>query len=131
MTPLGAAAETGSLYVLKALTDYNKKYLTHRTTENKRPIKLRLDENHTKRNIGYFVFNADVDQLDSEGPTPEGMEALEWDLEVTEDKGSDKFKSPGSPEDAIYKWYAKILNQTAIILKSPENDIARYEQYVR
>lgn len=125
MTALGAAAETGSLYVLKALTDYSKKYHTYRTTDNKRPIKLRLEENQTRKNIGYFVFSADVDDLDNEGPTPEGMEGLEWDLEVNNDRENDNNDESCNEDSAIYKWYAKVLSQTAIILKSPENDITR------
>lgn len=88
---------------------------------------MHLDlQNQQCKNIGYFVVCKDLDDL-GEGPTPDGMEGLEWDMEITDDNNVDELPTP--PEISIYKWYAKILNQTSVVLKSPENDIGRLDRH--
>lgn len=96
--------------------------------ENTKPIVLQLDMSQERcKNIGYFVVCKDLDDNDlGEGPTPDGMEALEWDMEIADENIDEEIPTP--PEIGIYKWYAKILNQTSFVLKSPENDIGRLDR---
>lgn len=88
MTLLGAAAQTGNLSILKILIDYHCSSLSEYRNENKnKPQYLQLDSDNQKRykNIGYFVVCRDLDETEfGDGPTPDGMEGLEWDMEVNE-----------------------------------------------
>lgn len=89
MTLIGAAAQTGNLSVLKALIEYHSSLLSlDFCNENYcKPQFLQLDVESSKRykNIGYFVVCRDVEENEfGDGPTPDGMEALEWDMEINE-----------------------------------------------
>lgn len=89
LTLLGAAAQTGNLAVLKALIESHSTLLNlDFCNENIcKPHYLQLDTvGHKKyKNIGYFVVCSDVEENEfGDGPTPDGMEALEWDMEVNE-----------------------------------------------
>ncbi|KAF5298435.1 hypothetical protein FQR65_LT01214 [Abscondita terminalis] len=132
-TPLGVAAQHGNFTVLKTLAEsqYSAvKFKSNNDNNYTTQHNLNLDFNLSKsknRNIGYFVVCKDMDETDfGEGPTPEGMEALEWDMEVNENLEDNLCSTP--PEARIYKWYADILNRTAVVLESPENDIARFDR---
>lgn len=155
MTLIGAAAQTGNLSVLKALIEYHSSLLSlDFCNENFcKPQFLQLDVDTTKhyKNIGYFVVCRDVEENEfGDGPTPDGMEALEWDMEINETtqfpQGRlliwtiDKFTlqiilfivDDNSADDQdlnMYKWYANILNRTSIMLESPERDIARLDRH--
>lgn len=119
MTHLGAAASTGDLTILRTLLEYTSFYLDR---QNKNSLHLDISSNK-RRNIGYFVVCRDVEENEfGEGPTPDGMEALEWDTEMTE---ANVTEDP--PEDNLYEWYARILKETAFMLQSPENDISRFD----
>lgn len=132
MTHLGAAAQSGNLFILQMLLQHTQNTVTESDIQNENSTSsgmLHLDVALGKRqNMGYFVVCKDMEENDlGEGSTPDGMEALEWDMEITEDNVKDEEQY--SPEINLYKWYAKILNQTSIILKSPDNDIARLDAH--
>lgn len=134
MTHLGAAAQTGNLFILQMLLEHSPNAVSDSDVENcnnTRSGLLHLDVALGKRqNMGYFVVCKDMEENDlGEGPTPDGMEALEWDMEITEENV--KEEEQYCPEINLYKWYAKILNQTSIILQSPDNDIARLDGHGR
>lgn len=86
------------------------------------------------KNVGYFVVKKDLDNVDSgetieigDGPTPEGMEGLEWDVEIkdTDDTSTDSYS-------CLYRWYADILNRTSDLLKTPLHcDINQIDRYGR
>lgn len=132
MTHLGAAAQTGNLVILQMILEHSRNAVLNSDFQNDNntstPV-LSLDFSKTKRhNIGYFVVCKDLEENEfGEGPTPDGMEALEWDMEITDE--DIKEDEPDPPEVNLYKWYAKILNQTSIILKSPDNDIGRLDNH--
>ncbi|XP_065164200.1 putative ankyrin repeat protein RF_0381 [Atheta coriaria] len=137
-TPLGAAAQTGNLQMLKILAESTKNInnlqldVDNDNQEDlSRPLYLKLDTQpepvRGRKNIGYFVVCKDMDDNDlGDGPTPDGMDALEWDMEITDEGNNDLAPSP---EINIYKWYAKILNQTSILLKSPDYDVTRLDTH--
>lgn len=132
MTHLGAAAQTGNLFILQMLLEKSQNKLSEFDIKNDNTTQsgmLHLDAALGKRqNMGYYVVCKDMDENDlGEGPTPEGMEALEWDVEITESNIKDEEQF--CPEVNMYKWYAKILNQTSIILNSPDNDISRLDAH--
>ncbi|XP_018329389.1 ankyrin-1 [Agrilus planipennis] len=128
MTPIGAAAQNGNLMILKFLTESQRSALNKSIRNENAALHLDLDNSRKMKNIGYYVVCDDLDNLDFDnGPTPEGMDALEWDMEVTEENTEELASTP--PEARIYKWYADILNRTAVVLQSPENDIARLDRY--
>ncbi|XP_057667659.1 putative ankyrin repeat protein RF_0381 [Diorhabda carinulata] len=133
MTPLGVAAQTGNLPLLKALLEHHtpSNNLDIRNENFSKPHYLHLDSNDQKRykNIGYFVVCKDVEENEfGDGPTPDGMEALEWDMEVNE---TDFSPDDNGIEDSLnmYKWYANILTRTSILLDSPERDISRLDRH--
>lgn len=133
MTLLGVAAQTGSLPVVKTLIENSNCSKIDFTITNDigtKPNLLTLDLSKTEKrftNIGYFVVRRDLEEDLGEGPTPEGMDALEWDMEVSEQAISE----PQTSEVNIYQWYANILNRSSLVLKSPENDIARLDSHGR
>lgn len=63
--------------------------------------------------------------------TPDGMDELEWDVEV-EDKGE---SGEGEEEDAwasLYRWYADILDRTSSLLQLPHRcDVNHQDVYGR
>lgn len=64
--------------------------------------------------------------------TPDGMDRLEWDVEV-EDKGK---SSEGGEEDdswaSLYRWYADILDRTSSLLQLPQHcDVNHQDVYGR
>lgn len=134
---MGVAAQHGNLSILKTLAENQKKSIIYKSSsdnnsyrESRNTLNLDFTRNTSNRNIGYFVVCKDMDENEfGEGPTPEGMEALEWDMEVTDDNSEEDCLSSTPPEARIYKWYADVLNRTAIMLESPENDIARFDRY--
>ncbi|KAH1024545.1 hypothetical protein HUJ05_004010 [Dendroctonus ponderosae] len=78
----------------------------------------------------YFVVTREEENEFGDGPTPEGMEELEWDLEVND--GTNFNADPEPVEDStvdLYRWYASILNRTAVLLESPERDFSRLDQH--
>ncbi|KAF5306417.1 hypothetical protein FQA39_LY08926 [Lamprigera yunnana] len=130
-TPLGIAAQHGNFTILKTLAESQNSAVKFKSSDNysaQNSLSLDFTLNKSKnRNIGYFVVCKDMDDGDlGEGPTPEGMEALEWDMEVNENLDDNSCSTP--PEGRIYKWYADILNRSAVVLESPENDIARFDR---
>ncbi|ENN77286.1 hypothetical protein YQE_06112, partial [Dendroctonus ponderosae] len=134
MTLIGAAAQTGNLPLLKLLIDFhNSKSIPLNSIENRnKPQYLHLDISSPKRctNIGYFVVTREEENEFGDGPTPEGMEELEWDLEVND--GTNFNADPEPVEDStvdLYRWYASILNRTAVLLESPERDFSRLDQH--
>lgn len=134
MTLIGAVAQRGNLPLLKLLIDFhNNKSATLSSIENRnKPQYLQLDGNTPKRykNIGYFVVTREEENEFGDGPTPEGMEGLEWDMEVND---ANNFNNEPEPmEDStvdLYRWYANILNRTAVLLESPERDFSRLDQH--
>lgn len=88
MTNLGVAAQTGNLTILKTLLEHHLAVNLDFRNENVcKPQYLHLDTSEQRRykNIGYFVVCKDIEENEfGDGPTPDGMEALEWDMEVTE-----------------------------------------------
>ncbi|XP_049822679.1 putative ankyrin repeat protein RF_0381 isoform X2 [Aethina tumida] len=131
MTLIGAAAQTGNLTVLKSLIDYHNCVSVELDIRNENkctnPLYLQLDSEPQKRsNVGYFVVCRDIEEAEfGDGPTPDGMEALEWDMEVN----SAEEESAEDGEVNLYRWYANILNRTSIILESPEYDIGRLDRH--
>ncbi|XP_050309720.1 serine/threonine-protein phosphatase 6 regulatory ankyrin repeat subunit A-like [Anthonomus grandis grandis] len=134
MTLIGAAAQTGNLPLLKLLVDFHQsKSAPLNSIENRnKPQFLQLEIGSPKRckNIGYFVVTREEENEFGDGPTPEGMEGLEWDLEVND---ANNFNTEPEPvEDStidLYRWYANILNRTAVVLESPEQDFSRLDQH--
>jgi hypothetical protein len=69
----------------------------------------------------------------SDDQTPDGMDGLEWDVEV-EDKGK---SSEGEEEEddswaSLYRWYADILDRTSSLLQLPHRcDINHQDVYGR
>ncbi|KAK9744715.1 Ankyrin repeats (3 copies) [Popillia japonica] len=127
VTPLIAAVQSGNILILKILAESTKLPADNADVNNahssNRSMFLTLDvtKEAKYKNIGYFVVCKDLDEPEfGDGPTPDGMEALEWDMEVNDDPGDE---IPSQPESNLYKWYAKILTDTSILLKSPEYDI--------
>nr|CAI5839585.1 unnamed protein product [Callosobruchus analis] len=110
MTPLGAAAQTGNLSVLKALIEYHSSTLSLDCQNENfcKPQYLHLNTEGEKRykNIGYFVVCRDVEEN-------------EFEEEPNED----------SPDTNLYKWYANILTRTSVVLESPEKDISRLDRH--
>lgn len=135
MTPLGIAAFRGNLKAVKSLlsSEYScsiQQEVNENFALSQRPSTLDFNTEKAKsENNGYFVIYRDVEENElEEGPTPEGMEALEWDMEVNDSDG--KCNVPTPPDAQIYKYYADVLNRTAIsTLPSPENDIARLDYH--
>ncbi|KAK5647099.1 hypothetical protein RI129_005563 [Pyrocoelia pectoralis] len=133
-TPLGVAAQHGNFSILRLLAENQRSSIKYKSSNDlckqHKTLKLDFTLNKTqKRNIGYFVVCKDIDEGEfGDGPTPEGMEALEWDMEVTDDGLGDDTLCSTPPEARIYKWYADVLNRTAVVLESPENDIARFDK---
>lgn len=104
------------------------------TVHQNKKLCLSLDNDYKpteNKNIGYYVVRKDLDSNDDEigdGPTPEGMEALEWDVEIkdTDEPSCDESYS------SLYKWYADILNRTSDLLKNPlPSDINQIDRYGR
>ncbi|XP_060518374.1 putative ankyrin repeat protein RF_0381 isoform X2 [Cylas formicarius] len=129
MTLVGAAAQTGNLALLKLLLEYHN----HRTSMDPRPkpqyLQLECNNQNMYKNIGYFVVCRDLEENDfGDGPTPEGMEGLEWDMEVNDSS----FPQEDDPVDDtinMYKWYASILNRTSVLLESPDKDFGRLDRH--
>ncbi|KAJ8960761.1 hypothetical protein NQ318_020054 [Aromia moschata] len=125
MTLLGAAAQTGNLTILKLLVDYHgcsNVSLDYKNENKNKPEYLQLETDVQKRykNIGYFVVCRDIEENEfGDGPTPDGMEGLEWDMEDGIEDG----------EINMYKWYASILNRTSVMLESPERDVGRLDRH--
>ncbi|KAF7269227.1 uncharacterized protein LOC143202749 isoform X2 [Rhynchophorus ferrugineus] len=134
MTHLGAVAQTGNLPLLKLLLDFHN-YTSappNSKEKKKKPQYLQLDGNSPKRckNIGYFVVVCDEENEFGDGPTPEGMEGLEWDMEVNDTNDFNMEEQPVDDENTnIYQWYAHILNRTSIMLESPERDLGRLDRH--
>jgi hypothetical protein len=68
----------------------------------------------------------------NDGRTPDGMDRLEWDVEV-EDKGK---SSEGEEEEdswaSLYRWYADILDRTSSLLQLPQRcDVNHQDVYGR
>lgn len=130
---MGLAAQNGNLQILRILADCTRK-LVDVDFENDNIKCMELDypkKQRLKKNVGYFVVCKELEEL-GDGPTPDGMEALEWDMEISGNDGRvDEEDVETQAEISIYKWYAKILNQTSFVLKSPENDIGRLDRHGR
>lgn len=69
--------------------------------------------------------------FDEEALTPDGMDNLEWDMEMEGNK--DVTLEDDDPWSALYLWYAGILSQTSALLeeKPPPNDLDREDQFGR
>lgn len=133
-TPLGVAAQHGNFIIVSTLAENQKKLVNYKSDKDNnysKTLSLDFSTNTSKnKNIGYFVVCRDMEENEfGEGPTPDGMEALEWDMEVTNDNTEEDCITSTPPEARIYKWYADVLNRTAVVLESPENDIARFDRY--
>ena len=130
LTPLGAAVRSGNLTFVKLLAESTRNIskLSVQGDEHHDPLLRGLDvsKDLNYKNVGYFVVCKDVDEL-GDGPTPEGMDALEWDMEISSDDVNNDDSVPSPPESSLYRWYAKILTQTSLILKSPDYDMARLD----
>lgn len=126
MTVLGVAAYQGNLKAVKSLLgeDVNENFCSVQ-----RPSSLDFATKKAKaENNGYFIICRDIEENELEGPTPEGMEELEWDNEVM--MGNDKDRDvPTPPEAKIYKYYADVLNRTAVTLQSPNDDLTRLDYH--
>ncbi|KAL3282756.1 hypothetical protein HHI36_005923 [Cryptolaemus montrouzieri] len=121
-----AAAKTGDLKILKMISDVCDVQSLTLDLKNKNCPKPQTLNIGTRKNIGYFVLNRDCDENEfGEGPTPEGMEDLQWDTEMNEQDF--KERSPSPEEESIYNWYAKILTKTPLYLESPEYGISRLD----
>lgn len=70
--------------------------------------------------------------FDDDAITPDGMDNLEWDMEVEGNKDV-MLEDDNDPWSALYLWYAGILSQTSSLLeeKPPPNDIDREDQFGR
>ena len=70
--------------------------------------------------------------FDEDAITPDGMDNLEWDMEVEGNKDV-MDDDDDDPWSALYLWYAGILSQTSALLeeKPPPNDIDREDQFGR
>ncbi|KAJ8968406.1 hypothetical protein NQ317_002351 [Molorchus minor] len=135
MTLLGVAAQTGNLSVLKLLIEYygcSSLSLDYKNENKSKPQYLQLETDVQKRykNIGYFVVCRDIEENEfGDGPTPDGMEGLEWDMEVNETSFTTDEPVLEEGEINMYKWYANILNRTSLLLDSPERDISRLDRH--
>lgn len=147
MTLLGAAAQTGNLSIVEALIEDSNSSTLDQISSTKNPNLLQLELSSSAsspattttpqkrcKNIGYFVVCKDIvvseENEFGEGPTPDGMEALEWDMEVSDNHtNNDGGSTETTAEINIYQWYASILNRSSIVLKSPDNDIARLDSH--
>lgn len=129
LTPLGAAVHLGNILICEILLDSYCNQKDSCVIHKKK--KVCLNQNNENKNIGYYVVRNDLAKNDDEVynvSTPEGMEALEWDVEFKE---SDEV-SPDESYSSIYKWYADILNRTSDLLKNPfPNDINQMDRYGR
>lgn len=138
MTPLGAACHMGNMAICELLIDSYKRQLEKDDTYHKnKKLCLSLNNDYNdftckqKKNVGYFVVNKDLDNNQQtveigDGPTPEGMEGLEWDLEFRETEEV----TPEESNSSIYQWYADILNRTSDLLKNPlPCDINQFDRY--
>lgn len=134
ITPLVAAVQSGDIVILKILAESTRTAtdnpgIVDNVADSSRSMYLTLDvtKEAKYKNIGYFVVCKDLDEPEfGDGPTPDGMEALEWDMEVNEDSNDD---ISSQPESNLYKWYAKILTETSIMLKSPEYDMGGLDRH--
>ncbi|GLH12594.1 Ankyrin repeat and KH domain-containing protein mask [Gryllus bimaculatus] len=97
-----------------------------------------------KNNLGYFIMvhGEDGDEnlnlrrpvLDSINVlddlcTPDGMEKLEWDVEV---EGSENAEADDDSFTSLYRWYADILDRTGSLLQnSHEFDVNHQDVYGR
>ncbi|CAH1183646.1 unnamed protein product [Phaedon cochleariae] len=134
MTLLGAAAQTGNLSLFKVLLDYHNSSMKLDIKNDNfcKPQFLQLDAVGHKRfkNIGYFVVCRDAEENEfGDGPTPDGMEALEWDMEVNESSFPAEETCLDDGDLNLYKWYANILNRTSLVLESPERDLGRLDRH--
>nr|XP_023016292.1 uncharacterized protein LOC111505674 [Leptinotarsa decemlineata] len=134
MTLLGAAAQTGNISILKALIEHHgpSSNLDFQNENISKPQYLQLENAAPKsfKNIGYFVVCRDIEENEfGDGPTPDGMEALEWDMEVSETHFSPDDNSLEGDVNNMYKWYANILNRTSIMLESPDRDVTRLDRH--
>lgn len=135
LTPLGAAVHLGNIHVCEILIENYQRQKEESTTHKNKKLCLSLDNTYNSKNenknIGYYVVRKDLDTNDDEigdGPTPEGMEALEWDVEIKE---TDEVSNDES-YSSLYKWYADILNRTSDLLKNPlPSDINQMDRYGR
>lgn len=137
LTPLGAAAHLGNITICETLIENYKRTIKDDDFSNHRNKKLCIDFSNERqrtndhKNVGYFVVKKDLDATDDEigdGPTPEGMDALEWDTEIKE---TDECPTTDS-YSCLYKWYADILNRTSDLLKTPLHcDINQIDRYGR
>lgn len=127
-TPLGIAATLGDVRIIQLLLGTGNESDKSSTSGNKNGQEEPIDDNQT--NLGYFIMvHDDVTSVDAitqcevmdmnlnEAETPEGMEGLEWDVEMTEGENEDE-------EDVWsnqYRWYANILSKTHCIVVDVPN----------
>ncbi|KAK9511124.1 hypothetical protein O3M35_005745 [Rhynocoris fuscipes] len=135
-TPLSIAATQGNVSMLELLinsgqfTKLNKKQNHNPMNESGAKHKIRRKREKSSNN-GYYVIIHDESDSKQHSPesesdvnkntslavddvtTPEGMDNLEWDMEV---EGSEEENSQLSETEEIwsnqYRWYAKILANT-------------------
>lgn len=134
LTPLGAAAHIGNIVICEMLIEnYQRQKTDDCINHRNKKLCLSLNNETPKKNVGYFVVTKDLDTNDEpveigDGPTPEGMEALEWDVEIKETDEATVDESYSS----LYQWYADILNRTSDLLKNPlPCDINQIDRYGR
>lgn len=93
LTSLGAAAHLGNQLICEILIEsYKNQNKDDCTGHRNKKLCLSLDNEkqykNEKKNVGYYVVRKDLELSNDEpveigdGPTPEGMEGLEWDVEI-------------------------------------------------
>ncbi|XP_039280721.1 serine/threonine-protein phosphatase 6 regulatory ankyrin repeat subunit B isoform X2 [Nilaparvata lugens] len=94
--------------------------IVERTGHSDAVDNVRTNNASDRNNCGYFVLyhktgDCEQDENDNcnlEGRTPEGMEQLEWDVEVKECDQSQAVTKEDDMWSCQYRWYADILDRT-------------------
>lgn len=144
-TALGVTAELGNVQILQLLlqsletetalastsTRSNLGYFVVVHSESEEALSERTDELYT--GVDFDDFNDALIQripglvdrgsfLDNPVGTPDGMDNLEWDVEINEDD-EEFLERDKDPWAALYHWYANILSQTsALLMHQPPPD---------
>ncbi|KAL1490616.1 hypothetical protein ABEB36_013278 [Hypothenemus hampei] len=123
LTLLCAAAKTRELSLLKILVEFQLSKLESNTTNSIKNAECKTSDpslTHLKK----------IDHFDLDGPTPEGMDCLEWDVEVNSDENNtiEIGDTVNKKYIELYKWYAKILNDTAPYLVPIKTDFSTYDR---
>ncbi|XP_046990026.1 serine/threonine-protein phosphatase 6 regulatory ankyrin repeat subunit A-like isoform X1 [Schistocerca americana] len=132
-TSLGLAAELGNTAVLQKLLDFSNApaiYSRERDNRKRRAKKWKRDPElgGTPVNQNHTAAAQTSTSNQAEVRTPEGMDALEWDPEMSA-------TAPGPPDkdeehwSRLYMWYAGILDRTSTMYDIPHSCDVNHQDY--